>query len=48
MFLLKSDAKLHCIDNMTKMDVLYKKIILFRHTLKEKTLLAEFHEHGIQ
>lgn len=36
MFLLKSVAKLHYIDNMTKMDVLYKKIILFRHTLKEK------------
>lgn len=48
MFLLKSDAKLHYIDNMTNMDVLYKKIILFRHTLKEKTLLAEYHEHGIQ
>lgn len=35
MFLLKSDAKLHYIDNMTNMDVLYRKIILFKHILKE-------------
>lgn len=37
MFLLKSDAKLHYIDNMTNMDVLYRKIILFGLTSKENT-----------